>query len=183
MVVQAQATVRHEWSAEVVLADFLDDLTAVRYDGWAFLFKNVLHLVPDIQYLFRTAIPRWGDPSKIVVVETISPNASARTWVKQLFSVMGMGYKYHYFVRHSLEDELRASGVSITTAFQIEQRVNVAQWISSLPLNEEQSVAAWHFVTTARQDVRRAMMMSGSGSHLSMLRLQWVGVGAFRSEC
>jgi hypothetical protein len=142
------------------------------YKNQLFLLKNVLHLVPDIYELWSTLRDRWGEPNRLVVVETVSPSPECKLWVGHLFRDLGVTYKQHLFGVGELAGTLEATGLEIQGEWQIEQTIDVNLWLDSFDVASEIKEVALRRIQRAPKAISDAMKIKFDNGSISMLRLQ-----------
>ena len=144
-----------------------------KYDGWLFVVKNVLHLLDDPHQMLSTLKDRFGNPTQLVVVETVNPSTASLAWIQSLFSKLGVTYKRQWFIRGQMAHILRLAGWTIVREQKNEQYIEIDSWLRSFQIGSEHMMMVKQYVETAPPNVIREMKINqDNGESLRMLRLQ-----------
>jgi SAM-dependent methyltransferase len=153
-----------------------------RYD--VIIVKNVLHLLPNLPVRLRTLREFASAGAKLIIVETISPNRKANSFIRTLFSTLDLdGLKRHFFTRQSLNKALIMGGwdQSITSSI-VRQHIDVADWLDHKSGNDAIRREADLIIRSCDREVKTAMEFEPRTALVpaSMLRLQLVTQSSLR---
>jgi SAM-dependent methyltransferase len=175
MLERARATLRGSRRARVDRRDIALDSSEEKFDGWIFVLKNVLHLIPQLGMTIRSLRERFGNPIMTVIIETESPNLRCLTWIQALFELLGASHKRNWFLDGQVQLFLTIQGAEIHNEESVRQYIDVDRWIDSFELDDARRLRVEDAIGSVAPDVRRDMelRMTDDGRR-SMLRLQRV---------
>lgn len=129
MVELAIANNRKPHNVEVLLGDWINPVCHSKFD--VIIVKNSLHLIGDVVGNLRSLHDVAHAKSAFIAVETISPNARANKFVRELFSAADPNHlKRHFFTKATLLNYLRSAKWRVNRVEVLEQFVDVPEWLS-----------------------------------------------------
>lgn len=175
MVSLATALLENAPHASVYKKDIMLDSFSDHCNGWIFVMKNVLHLLPSVEQFLVSLSNRFGIPQKLVIVETVSPDPIALSWVKNLFENMCLEYKYNWYIKGQLPFLLQTWGFKVVDTRYVAQFIDVPKWVNSFSIDDDRRLKVNDLFTNMPPVIKSSMEynITPEGSD-NMLRLQEV---------
>lgn len=142
------------------------------------IIKNALHLLSNVTERLESLGRISKDTTRIVIIETVSPNIEANTFVKELFEIADLGkYKENYFTDNSLRETINLAGLRFSSdVFYVDQMISVGEWLDNKGVGRLNRRMALDFVAKAERKatLKRAMRIAPSptSGDFYMLRRQ-----------
>jgi ubiquinone/menaquinone biosynthesis C-methylase UbiE len=146
-----------------------------KYD--AIILKNSLHLIYNLRHRLEQLRRYLTSIGTVIIVETISPNATANAFIKEVFRFAGLDeYKVNYFTEKSLMDELAQSGlIQSGRSIIIDQEINVNDWLDSKVIGDLRRRNTLEYIIANHNNpqISRAMRINiCDDGRITMLRKQ-----------
>jgi ubiquinone/menaquinone biosynthesis C-methylase UbiE len=124
------------------------------------LLKNVLHLITDIAAHLAMLPTLLSATGRIMLVETISPNAESKRFVGGLALVLDkLGIKKHIFTARDLARTIRQAGLDVQKVQYHEQFIEITRWVDAKAHSEKIGLEALTYLQGAmRSDSLRTSM-------------------------
>lgn len=145
------------------------------------LVKNSLHLLEEVEEKLVHLNDVVGKHTRIIIIETVSPNQECQDFVARVFSSMGLNQiKKNIFTVKTLHALLQNcfKDREITNTVYVRQEIDVEKWLCSKKISEQRRDVANFIIRSAYEhlNLRKSMRLTlnEAGYPRSMLRLQAV---------
>lgn len=182
MVAAARERTQARGNVTVLQGDWMYDLASDEADPFDIIvIKNALHLLDRPEERLREMGQLAHPLTTLIVVETVSPTASANAFVQRLFRHLDdSDLKRSFFTDRKLTHLLRKSGWlrDISKPVMVEQAIDVADWLSRKAQSAERRASAIQELVSASKDesIRTSMEFDvpPGMAPAHMLRLQYI---------
>lgn len=160
-------------NVKLYLGDWIEPVQGRIYN--VILIKNALHLIPNLKQRLLELNKVSDTRTKLVIVETVSPSVMCREFVRSLFHIIDRkGVKVNYFTQPGLLRVLRGAGWKREYSYVVNQTMSVDDWLKFKVDTELERSAVKHEISNAPDEIIRQMNVIQDGSHISMLRRQFI---------
>lgn len=155
---------------EVYNYDIFDDDFSIDTKGGVLLLKDVIHNISNLSELISQIRRKFHNYTDIIIVETISPDPSLKTWIQVLFERVDIRYKHHFFSETDLVNLFEFNGFSIKKKFKEDLYIDVDRWLEAKNVEDSRKEIAKTFIQTAPENVKKSFQIRTDKKRTTLLR-------------